>query len=241
MLCIQSNSALYIFRLFFGDPDKIDPLVIASIRMVEDQINLESYVAAITALDNVLSNNLFNDNEITKDSKQGIIIKHLIKHHVNLQSTTSKRQLPSYVYQTFESFVNHKRKIDIDINNANTYIEDEELSEELFDNLAKGWRRDHSVTAWVDAKSDKNLIKSSVLRMFINVKDVIITGTYRNAFSLIGFLSRIQNTSIKNVTIHVEPEVCSFLKSSTEFKLIKTEYEAKKFNIKVDNDQVIIT
>ena len=65
IICLDVK--IIICRLFFGSPHQ---LTIASIRMIQQVANYEAHVKAITALDCIISDNLYGDDAVADDAKQ---------------------------------------------------------------------------------------------------------------------------------------------------------------------------
>ena len=126
---LSTSSLLDTFRLFFGYRS---PLNIKSIRLIETRMNLESHIGAITALDCIISRNLYRDNAISEHSNYGTIIKNLFDNNDSSQSTASNIRFSPYIYQSFNCFIAHKEKIRICLMNVARYVKDRQLLQLLF-------------------------------------------------------------------------------------------------------------
>ena len=214
--------------MFFGDDS---PLNVSSIRLIETGVNLESHIAAITALDCIISGSLWPDNAISEDSTHGTVIKNLFDRNDGLKSSTTKIKFSPYIYQSFQCFIAHKTKVKIDIDDVDGYLEDKELLELLFYDLVRKVDIEEDVT--------DNVIKPRLFQVLKNVKEVTINA-YDYPFSLIEFLSTIANTSINKVIIKTYVKTCSSLKASSDFEIIKAKYKAQQFDIAVDGHEIKI-
>ena len=139
---------LIFFRLFFGDNW---PLNIVSIRMIKNKMNLETYIGAITALDCIISGNLFKDNTIYEHSKYRNIIKSLFLYKSDPElSSDNTMEFDPYIYQTFNSFICHKEQIVFEIENIRKYLKDKRLLQLLFYHSVK--EKDDSmkrINSWI--------------------------------------------------------------------------------------------
>ena len=242
-----------LFRLFFGIEQSYEVLNIESIRIIETSDNLKKYIGAITSLDSIISDNLWKNNSIPVDSKCGEIIGHLFDAIDN----GGESNMHPYVYKTFKTFIQHKKKIKIDMDNIWKHLLDQKLLDLLFDSLEiQRYDKEARLSYWLDSDifAKGNLIKSELFRILRNVKELHINtcsnytalGNARDGsfpIPLLALLWRIKNTSINKVTIEIhDEEVSSRLKrymmtetpSSYYLDSIKQIYEAKHFGIKLE-------
>ena len=196
-------------------------------------MNLEQYIGAITSFDSIISNNLIYT--ISEESKYGSILSVLFKYSTDSNLEYSKITLPQYIYQTFNTFRKHKQKITIHMRCIHAYLKDKILLNLLFDNVVQEYNG-----SWIEVDNKQNVIKSDVLELLQNVNQIEIKYAYYYPFSLLQFLSNIENTSVNKVSIHIGKEGVSSLKSSTYFDEIRNKYKAKQFEIKLEGDYVNI-
>ena len=199
--------------------------------MIENNLNLESQIAAITALDCIISNSLYENNEISEDSTHCEIIKSLFDNNINPQTSKDKNEVHQYIYQSFQSFVAHKEKIEIRMDCVDENLKEKELLQLLFDDFVKKEDK-KDVSSWFAENGNENMIKYCLFEVFKNVKQIYIYERYY-PFSLLEFLSRIENTSINKVTIYVRSDTRSSIQSSSYFDTIKSKYTAKQIEINI--------
>ena len=195
-------------------------------------MNLEQYIGAITSFDSIISNNLWSD--IPEESKYGSILSVLFKYSTDSNLEYSKITLPQYIYQTFNTFRKHKQKITINMDDIDRYLKDKILLNLLFDNVVRV-----RYGSWIEVDNKQNVIKSDVLELLQNVNQIEIDA-YDYPFSLLQFLSNIENTSVNKVSIDIGKKGVSSLKSSTYFDEIRNKYKAKQFEIELEDDYVNI-
>ena len=159
---------------------------VESIRIIENNLNLEKVIRAITALDNIISNKINGWFKISSDSGYVDLLSVLFVH---ILSGKKKKKLNEYVFDTFQCFVKNKRKINIDIHNLTYYVKDEGLLNLIFD---EDLMNEEILT---------NLIRPQIFKIFDNVQQITIS-SYYYGFSLFGFLSLIKNTKINKATIY---------------------------------------
>ena len=224
---------LDIYRLFFGDNRfNNDPLNIISIRIIKHRSNLKNQVAAITVLDGIISDSLYA-NKIEEDSDYATIIKALFEDD-------DRRKLDPYIYDTFQCFIDHKEKMEINMMTLDTYIKDKKLLQLITNDLLEV-KNKLDISLWINNNDNKdNLIKRRLFEIFHNVKEIRIdVGLNRYPFSLLSLLSNIQNTSIQKVTI-VSYNSFKPLSSSSYFDGIKEEYKTRQFGMNIAGSSLII-
>ena len=176
-------------RLFFGDNDHA--INVSSIRIIEHNLNLESAIGAITALDNIISNKIYGRIH-TISSASGYGSKLSVLFDSALRGTKGKK-LNQYVFDTFLCFAKNKTKIDINIDKLASYVQDKALVNLVF----------HEVDKNDDETKEenlKNLIRPQMFQIFDNVQEIAIdTGGYYK-FSASRFLSLIENTKINKAS-----------------------------------------
>ena len=228
-----------IYRLFFGD---FRPLNLASIRIIQSNLNLRKYIQAITAFDCILSANIHSTNKIPKTARYGEIVSHLMADALDNDSRTSDndRKLHRYIYQTFKTFIQNKEKLEIDIYNISQYVKDRKLSGLFFDSIVKyKLSGTPDITSWLYMEDvlKQNMIKSQIFELLPNIKEIHIFfkfGYY--PFPLLALLSRIENTSINKVRICIgERKPCSLLDKCPGFPIIQDKFKEKQFEIKIDH------
>ena len=197
-------------------------------------MNLEQYIGAITAFDSIISDNIDGSNEIPSESSSGSILSDLFKYYTGSKLEEYKRTFPKYIYQTFNTFRKHKQKIKIDMDFINDYLHDKILLNLLFDNVV----RDED-GSWIEVDNKQNVLKSDVLELLQNVNRIEIDYAWNYPFSLLQFLSNIENTSVTKVSIWIGSKGVFELKSSTYFDKIRNDYKAKQFEIKLEYYQYV--
>ena len=213
-----------IFRLFLGS-DRV--LNITSIRIIQTNINLKTYIGAITALDSIISGNLSYSNPVSEDSKHCRIIKNLFNHASDAQlSSLDKIKILPYIMETFKTLIQHKEKIDVNIPNVHLYMKEKNLLELLFDDLVRDGKED--IGSWIQSDAKTNLLKPAVFQIFHNVKELHIDARYY-PFSLSEFLSRIQDTSIDEVSIDIGNKDLA----GSNWKVIQDQYKEQQFDIDI--------
>lgn len=222
-----------IFRLFFGDNSfNKDPLNIISIGIIAQRSNLKTQVAALTVLDGIISDSLYG-NKIKKGSQYGGIIKALFESNGGKQ-----KKLNPYIYDTFQCFIDHKEKMEINMMTLDEYIKDKQLLDLIANDLME--IKDKSdISLWISERKE-NLIKSRLFEIFENVNEIRIdVGLNRYPFSLLSFLSNIENSSIKKVTI-MSYIAFKPLSLSSSFNEIRKKYKEKKYDIKIGGSSLTI-
>lgn len=182
----------------------------------------------------------FEEETITEDLEYGLIIRELFEDHLARQER--ERIFHPYVYETFGCFANHKKRIEIDIGTLSKLVQDKELKTVLFHDIIANKQKDKTeISAWIDVDDKQNLIKNEVFQVFKNVKELNIRIIKTSIacdypFSLSLLLSMIENTSITKLMIIGSKETWLELQSSFLFKLIRNNFEDKKFKIKFVDD-----
>lgn len=226
---------LFFFRLFFNDPGHLEynyPLQIQSIRIISNYTNLEKQINAITALDNILSNNVRSDNSIQNGNNYGSIISELMN---------AKRTTPifhPYLYKTFAAFIAHKKEIKIRLFWIDRCVFDTTLENLLFYSI-KEKEASHDISDWVSDTNTDNMMRPQVFQMFTDVREVYINllsgiGTRCYPLSLFSLLTVIEGTSVNKVTIYIGSIIAYALSSSPSFLSIEQRFKSKQFAIIVD-------
>ena len=215
---------------------------ITSIRIIKIRLNLEIGIGAMTALDDIISQNISESNQVSGDSDYGAIINHLFNQTLNEAGTESQRSGHPYLYDTFKCFRLHKTEISIRIHDMYHYVKDNKLLKVLFDDIVEEEpRKEHD--NFDDVQGKQNLMKRDVFKIFENVHTLYIQATkaigkYVYPFSMLSFLDVIQDTMLKKIEIRVEWngifKIHPWLgnaSSSSGFSAIMTAYKEKQFEI----------
>ena len=233
-----------INRLFF---DTEYPLNVASIRIIQDRLKFEEPVAAITAFDYILSNiklPSMYDHELI-DEKYGRIIGHLINYTVKEEEA----RFHPYIYETFQCFADHKEKIQISLLLWRSKMH-KDFSKMLVHNImpnqilspfnrtlsgfnrSRGGKTAKNYNGWLCHYSTNNLIKFRLFEVFRNVNELLIEAQ-DYPFSLILFLSTIENTAVKRVTIRTTLKDSLPSPKSLEFNSLQRRFNIKGFTIRL--------
>ena len=177
-----------LYRLFFGATSPID---VVTIRMIEDNLNLQTLIGAMAALDNAMSGELGFGTTISESDEYGLKLGALFTYIV---SGKKEMKWNDYVYDTFRCFVENKVKMMIMIEDIARSIQDEK-----FLNLIC-YRLDIDNKDIMSEKNMTNLIKPHIFEVFENVQEIRIHSA-QYTFSLLAFLSLLINTNINTVVI----------------------------------------
>ena len=159
--------------MFFGDGHDYTqkkPLNVISIRLIENSINLQHQIQAITALDNCISNNMNWGNKISADAKYGLIIRELFGGYCSLNPfNRNDKNYHQYLYQTFDALVQFKHNVKIDIDSLCFYVKDELLLGLLMNKIIKV-KNKSDISAWIDADCGIHYgIWLGILSFFFNI------------------------------------------------------------------------
>ena len=111
------------------NPERGYPLCIGSVLIISRSLNLEKQIKAITALDNIISDNINDRNGISKSDEYASILSELI---CVISDSKSKMKFNPYLYKTFRSFTTHKKVIQISLSYVHQYILNQELKDLFF-------------------------------------------------------------------------------------------------------------
>ena len=209
------------------------PLNISTIILQSSCSNLQSFIKPLTMLDNILTSNVNSDNEVLANDKDVKILQDLF------DSCTSRKQYVGnqYIWNTFNTFINHKRKIEISIERLKDHCKNEGLLRLILSDIEQEERyQEYSP----DKYENKNLLKPQILAMFKNVTHLVIRCN-RYPLSLESLLSLIDNTQIRQVNVfgYWLPE----FRFTTSFKNISNKYRQANFNMEweYNNTWLVIT
>ena len=135
-------------------------------------MTLKQYVAAITAFDRIISDNVYEDNKIHSSCNYGKNIKDLFHYILDSKASNCKMELHPYIYQTFKCFIDHKQKIVINLSHFEMFVSDEIFRELLFgenlvENKIQHWsslgrapgnrwyRSDHELSSWSEVNMER--------------------------------------------------------------------------------------
>ena len=192
-----------VYRLFFGSKHAIN---VTSIRMIENNLNLETVIGEITALDNLISGKR-PQTRYKYDSKLRALFDYIL--HGKRKSKWNQ-----YIFDTFRCFVRSKTKIEINISRVTPFIENEvelALLNLIFNKL------NNKNDELMDDGNVTNLTRPEIFQIFENVGEITLRTAHdyksfgmscaaitEYGFSLFGFLSIIKDTRIKKATIYGE-------------------------------------
>ena len=139
-----------------------------------------------------------------------------------------------HTYNTFKTFILHKKKMTLSLFSVDFYISDVQFKEFLFGDMVYDHHSDDSpdIKSWFDndQNNEQNLFKRLLLRVFTHIEVIEIDardGHY--PFSLMTLLSIIQGTSVIEVRINGCPG--SQLKSFLYWNNIANAYESNQYRI----------
>lgn len=248
-------TVLIFYRLFYdGGGYRSKVLDITSIRIIEENLNLEDSISAITALDNIISNNVFPNNRIPDGSNYGIIINQLLSQMMNKEASNQESTLNihPYLYTTFKCFIAYKKEISIHIDRINDYVKDKKLLNILFDDIVKE-KTELRDKEFAEVHSDQNLIRPAVFSVFKNLEIVnIITASNLGysiyPFSLLSFLDIIEQTKVNKISIrsnyNYDEKFYPWLddiETSSAFASVVAAYKMKKFDATIKRGSVTFT
>ena len=233
------------YRLFFQST-QIQPLNIASLRIMKTCANYGSIAKAISTFDACLSNNSAIPNTDRID-KYGETITNLIQ--VEMGEKCEGVQIDDYVSNTFHAFVLNKVKIELWISRIIRDVKNKELLNNILISLQKSeWK--HGETEFIRRKeTDKtNLFQPQIIKMFRNVRRMrmSMSGLYEHGniytISFIALLSIIDGTPLKSVVIAYDwnkSEGISWI--ATLWKLhgdeLRAKYQEKGYSIAYETTQ----
>ena len=248
-----------IFRLFSTFKDYHDsmeefnspgPLNIVSVRIMKDRMNLENQIAALSALDTMLSMNEDRDTI----NVQNPLIKPILKELFADISPrpASERKLYPYIYDTFHCFRKHKTKIEIELGDLIELKKKDKkgLVDMLFYDLGYLQRIQQNSWEKIEKSCNKeqiNLMRPCLFEIFGNVKEIYINAYDLDGaeypcwypFSLLSLLSIIGDT-VDKITIDVMEDLWTFLKSSLVYDKIVDKYKTRGFVFNQHSDDLII-
>ena len=196
--------------MFYSGADRNSgSLNIASIRIIEHRVNLEGIIGALTALDNILSNNVSRDYSVAATSKIGGVLRRLFEAKL----FGAKLTCNPYVAETFKCFVHHKTKIQIETHQIYEHVEDQEILNGLFYDICGMDHTNEVSVSDLNIYKDRNLPKRILFDIFHNVQvlEIVITNTdfWTKAekiypISWFTLLNLIKDTLLNEVNIFVE-------------------------------------
>ena len=174
---------------------------INSIRIIQDCLNLQSQIKAITALDNIISDDVDENCEIEEGQKYGSILSELM-------SPSKPYIFHPYLYETFQCFARHKKEIRINLYNIDKHVLDKQLKELLFSSLVwanADYLGHRSIKGWIyDDTNQENLIRPKIFGVFQHVEHLymnVLSDFKQYPFSLARFLRIIRITDISKITL----------------------------------------
>ena len=204
------------------------PLNISTIILQSSCSNLESFIKPLTILDNILSNNVYRSNIISDNDKNVSILSCLFSSCLSKQQYVGNQ----YIWNIFNSFINHKQEIKIHIDQLDEYCENKQLLQLILSEIVK--QEEYKEEYCSDKYKNKNLLKPQILSIFKNVTYLYIDcDSY--PLSLESLLSLINNTQIKKVEINGEYWLRK-VKEMSSFNNILSKYKVANFNMEFDED-----
>ena len=166
---------------------------VTSIRIVEHNLSLEKVIQAVTALDNIVSNNITWPEHMIPDSsaygsRLGVLFRYVLYGK-------KEKQWNQYVFDTFHCFAKSKTRLNISLWRLSMYVKDQVLLNLLFHKFGRNYK------GVMDEQNLTNLIKPEFFKIFDNVESIILHCYNGYGFSLFGFLSLIAKTKINEATI----------------------------------------
>ena len=228
-----------IYRLFCGSRWSLN---IERIRIMEDKSNLKGIVEAITALDSSISGvswRDFNYNYLDTKSNHGSLLVELTNSVIDNNGTIKLNQ---YILNTFHCFTKSKTRLKFDFHEwAKLDWKDKRSSLVLFSFLegnydGREYQRGNEDEI-VDENSMEMEFNPDLLKVFPNIKEILIT-SYPPKFSLSHFLSIIDTTSVKCVSIGSQDWSARY--SEDLKKKIINEYNSNNFKIPFEDREIKI-
>ena len=172
-------------------------------------------------------------NEISDNAKDVSILRGLFNSCLSKQEYVGNQ----YIWNIFNSFINHKQEIKIDIDQLDENCENKQLLQLILSEIVK--QEDKKEEYCSDKYKNKNLLKPQILSIFKNVTHLEI---YCRLYplSLESLLSLINNTQIKKVEI----EGYFWLKKVKEmssFNNISSKYQKANFNMEFKDADTWLT
>merc|ERR1712228_1135962 len=166
------------------------------------------------------------------------IIEALMNQSLKKQTNVT---LPSFICDCFQAFTQNKKQIIFDFDTLNKYG-DKRINDLLFHSLDKR-ECDQEIKRKHDDQS--NLIRSTLLSLFPNVKNLIIqstkwNGDYSFSFSLMALLNVISQCNVNQIIIKSkEYKGSNWINSlwSSDEQILKKEYSAKGYEIEMKHDK----
>merc|ERR1712228_462240 len=208
-------------RLFIGGYYRIR---VQSIKLLKTKQNFESFIAPLYYMDAMLTA-ASKFPKYTKNAKG--VIDHLFKYKLG---QNPKPRMDNYLYETFDAFIRNKEHIAINLE----YLS--QAKESMYKLIMHSIERNNNLK---DDSDKTNLIRPVLAEIFSNVKTIHIEAL-SHSFSLVGFLSVLQESEWKQVTItSFSYGWISKLWQSSKRESIEKEYQST--NYKIEQDRGILT
>ena len=165
-------------------------------------------------------------NEISDNAKDVSILRGLFNSCLSKQEYVGNQ----YIWNIFNSFINHKQEIKIDIDQLDENCENKQLLQLILSEIVK--QEDKKEEYCSDKYKNKNLLKPQILSIFKNVTYLYIECLYY-PLSLESLLSLIKDTQIKNVYIWGQYWL-EKVKEMSSFNDISSRYTNANFNMEID-------
>ena len=194
---------------------------VESIRIIENNLNLEKVIGAMTVLDNCVSGGIDRDTKISGSCGYGINVNVLFDYILFGKKAKKWNQ---YVYDTFQCFVKNKTEMIVGIRLLAQCVEDELLLNLIFSKI------DKNNEEVMDETNLTNMMRPEIFKIFENLQEIYFS-SWDYPFSLFAFLSLITSTTMKKAVIYAQPDGwLSDLWSSYEKEIVE-EYSARGFEV----------
>ena len=216
---------LSIYRLFIGGFWRIR---VQSVRLLQTKQNFESFIQPLYYLDAMLTARA-NMNNLKPGKNAKEVIEHLFKWKLG---QNPEPKMDNYLYETFEAFVRNKEHIMIDIEYLSY------AKESMYKLIMHSIEKENKVK---DDSDGTNLIRDELATIFQKAKTVHIdagSACDQCSFSLIGFLSVLQTSKWKKVTI--KGKWISDLWKSSKRVSIEKQFGQKNYRTAYDQHCLII-
>ena len=178
------------------------PINISSIREIETATNYSMIIEAITIFDNVISGNL---DSYSKPSGKALkkampILQYLISSRGQIQYQ-NPHKLPLFIYRSFKAFLMDKKTIKINMLYLDEHIVDLEFLKLIFGGKGlQRYRLENDKKNYTIPDDYTNIFRLNLFQRIESITIVSVqTGNLYWSFSLLNFLTLLQNSSIEEI------------------------------------------
>ena len=194
--------------------------------MIESSKNYEDVFGAMCLLDQCLSNEKPEQKYIS--GKYIKILRRLLDHKLDEKE---ERKFDEYIYDTFDCYINHKQKFEINFDLVNSVKNKDKLDKlnVIFCSLVM--KKDK-----IRGKDDfANLLRKELFTIFTNVAEMRIDVNEYWTISILELLSVIESTSLQQVRISMtanDEETWLKVLWESSSQELKNKANMMNFNIK---------